>query len=48
LEAMKMEHSLTAPADGEVEAVHARVGGQVAEGDVLVSLRPGPKDRTDG
>ncbi len=38
LEAMKMEHALTAPRDGVVEAVHATAGQQVADGDVLVML----------
>ncbi|MFN3910663.1 acetyl/propionyl/methylcrotonyl-CoA carboxylase subunit alpha [Hyphomonas sp.] len=38
LEAMKMEHALTAPRDGVVEAVHASAGQQVADGDVLVLL----------
>ncbi len=38
LEAMKMEHSLTAPFDGVVEALAATVGGQVSEGAVLVTI----------
>jgi 3-methylcrotonyl-CoA carboxylase alpha subunit len=38
LEAMKMEHSLTAPFDGTVEALAATVGGQVSEGAVLVTI----------
>ncbi len=38
LEAMKMEHALTAPRDGVIETVHARAGQQVADGDVLVML----------
>jgi 3-methylcrotonyl-CoA carboxylase alpha subunit len=38
LEAMKMEHALTAPRDGIIEAVHAKAGQQVADGDVLVML----------
>jgi acetyl-CoA carboxylase biotin carboxylase subunit len=38
LEAMKMEHALTAPFDGTVEAVSATLGGQVVEGAVLVTL----------
>jgi len=38
LEAMKMEHALTAPRDGVIEAVHAKAGQQVADGDVLVML----------
>ena len=35
LEAMKMEHSLTAPFDGVVAEINAKVGGQVSEGTVL-------------
>jgi 3-methylcrotonyl-CoA carboxylase alpha subunit len=38
LEAMKMEHSVTAPADGVVEAVHFRVGDLVKEGAALLSF----------
>jgi 3-methylcrotonyl-CoA carboxylase alpha subunit len=38
LEAMKMEHALTAPRDGVIEAVHASAGQQVSEGDLLVAL----------
>ena len=38
LEAMKMEHSITAPADGVVEAVHFRVGDLVKEGAALLSF----------
>ena len=38
LEAMKMEHALTAPFDGTVEAVNCELGGQVAEGATLVKL----------
>ena len=38
LEAMKMEHVVTAPADGMIERVHFRVGDQVQEGEVLVSF----------
>jgi 3-methylcrotonyl-CoA carboxylase alpha subunit len=36
LEAMKMEHTLSAPADSLVESVAAAAGDQVAEGAVLV------------
>ena len=36
LEAMKMEHTLSAPSDTTVEAVHAAVGDQITEGTVLV------------
>ena len=38
LEAMKMEHSLIAPFDGAVTELHAVVGGQVAEGALLVRI----------
>jgi 3-methylcrotonyl-CoA carboxylase alpha subunit len=39
MEAMKMEHSLTAPRDGTVADI-ATVGAQVAEGDAVVRLEP--------
>jgi 3-methylcrotonyl-CoA carboxylase alpha subunit len=38
LEAMKMEHALTAPADGRVAEVRVALGEQVAEGVVAVRL----------
>ena len=38
LEAMKMEHRLTAPFDGRVEAVSVVAGGQVTDGALLVKL----------
>jgi len=38
LEAMKMEHALTAPADGEVSVVNVAEGDQVAEGFEVVVL----------
>lgn len=38
LEAMKMEHSLTAPFDGVVAEFNASVGGQVSEGALLVRV----------
>jgi 3-methylcrotonyl-CoA carboxylase alpha subunit len=38
LEAMKMEHSLTAPFDGVVTELNADVGGQVREGMILVRV----------
>ena len=40
LEAMKMEHALTAAFDGVVEAISASVGDQVSEGVVLARLAP--------
>jgi 3-methylcrotonyl-CoA carboxylase alpha subunit len=39
LEAMKMEHVITAPADGVVEAVHVTEGTQVAEAVTLVDFK---------
>lgn len=38
MEAMKMEHSLTAPRDGLVESVGAELNAQVPEGEILVAL----------
>ena len=38
LEAMKMEHSLTAPFDGTVADLSASAGAQVTEGSVLVRV----------
>jgi 3-methylcrotonyl-CoA carboxylase alpha subunit len=38
LEAMKMEHTITAPADGTVQAIHFAVGDQVDEGAALVAF----------
>ena len=38
VEAMKMEHALTAPCDGLVSAVHASVGQQVGEGSVIINI----------
>jgi 3-methylcrotonyl-CoA carboxylase alpha subunit len=38
LEAMKMEHTIAAPADGVVNAVNCRVGEQVQEGADLIDL----------
>ena len=40
LEAMKMEHTLQAPADGVVHGYRVRVGEQVADGAVLVDFQP--------
>ena len=40
LEAMKMEHSIEAPHDGVVKAVHCKEGGRVTEGELLVELEP--------
>lgn len=38
MEAMKMEHTIAAPADGKVEEVFYAVGDQVTEGAELVSI----------
>jgi 3-methylcrotonyl-CoA carboxylase alpha subunit len=38
LEAMKMEHTVTAPTDGRVRAVHFAEGDQVEEGAVLLDF----------
>jgi 3-methylcrotonyl-CoA carboxylase alpha subunit len=38
LEAMKMEHSLTAPFDGVVAELNASIGGQVSEGALLAKV----------
>ena len=40
LEAMKMEHTLTAPRDGVVAEVLAAVGDQIADGALLLSMAP--------
>jgi len=39
MEAMKMEHSIEAPHDGVVKAVHCKVGARVPEGALLVELQ---------
>jgi acetyl-CoA/propionyl-CoA carboxylase biotin carboxyl carrier protein len=41
VEAMKMEHALTAPHDGQVDAVSVRVGDQVSVGQLLVTVTRG-------
>ncbi|NUT00203.1 MAG: acetyl/propionyl/methylcrotonyl-CoA carboxylase subunit alpha [Sphingomonas sp.] len=40
LEAMKMEHGLTAPFDGTVAELNATAGAQVGEGTVLAKVEP--------
>jgi len=40
LEAMKMEHALTAPSDGVVAELKVKLGDQVSEGVVLARLEP--------
>jgi 3-methylcrotonyl-CoA carboxylase alpha subunit len=44
LEAMKMEHSLSAPWAGTVSAVAVKPGDRVEEGVELVVLDPLPED----
>jgi len=39
LEAMKMEHAITAPRDGIIEAVNCREGEMVQPGVDLVTMR---------
>jgi len=39
MEAMKMEHTLTAPRDGAVEEILAEVGDQVEDGAILLRLK---------
>ncbi|RZI60204.1 MAG: methylcrotonoyl-CoA carboxylase, partial [Zymomonas sp.] len=41
LEAMKMEHSLTAPFDGTIAELNASAGAQVTEGTMLVRVEKG-------
>ena len=41
LEAMKMEHSLTAPFDGIVAELNAVEGAQVSEGALLARIEKG-------
>jgi 3-methylcrotonyl-CoA carboxylase alpha subunit len=38
VEAMKMEHVLTAPRDGTIDCLHAQEGAQVSQGDLIMSL----------
>jgi len=38
MEAMKMEHTLQAPADGTVHGFRAKAGDQVGDGAVLVDF----------
>ncbi|MCB1828951.1 MAG: acetyl-CoA carboxylase biotin carboxyl carrier protein subunit, partial [Gammaproteobacteria bacterium] len=40
VEAMKMEHSICAPFDGEVREICFAVGDQVEEGSELLLLEP--------
>lgn len=38
LEAMKMEHTIVAPADGRVATIHFAVGDRVGEGEKLIAI----------
>ena len=38
MEAMKMEHTLQAPADGTVQGFRVKAGDQVGDGAVLVDF----------
>ena len=40
VEAMKMEHTVRAPADGRLQAFRVRVGDQVAMGEMLADFEP--------
>ncbi len=40
VEAMKMEHTMTAPRDGKVAELRVRVGEQVQDGAILLTLEP--------
>jgi 3-methylcrotonyl-CoA carboxylase alpha subunit len=51
LEAMKMEHTIVAPADGVVEEVHYAPGDLVEEGAALIAFaiaEPGTDDAPPG
>jgi biotin carboxyl carrier protein len=45
LEAMKMEHRITAPVDGIVQAIRVAEGEQVANGALLAVLDDQPATR---
>nr|WP_240648296.1 acetyl-CoA carboxylase biotin carboxyl carrier protein subunit [Pararobbsia silviterrae] len=44
IEAMKMEHTIVAPADGIVDAMLFRVGDQVSDGAQLLHLKSAHAD----
>lgn len=48
LEAMKMQHTVAAPADGVVSDLPVSAGHQVAAGDVLAVVSPGSNDERGG
>ena len=43
IEAMKMEHTLSAPSDGVVTGLRFAAGAQVAEGEALIDFEPAPQ-----
>jgi propionyl-CoA carboxylase alpha chain len=47
LEAMKMEHTIAAPADGVVTSLSVEPGRQLSVGDVLAVITDDENDRTD-
>jgi propionyl-CoA carboxylase alpha chain len=47
LEAMKMQHTVTAPGAGTVSELDVRPGDQVASGEVLAVVSPGATDEDD-
>jgi propionyl-CoA carboxylase alpha chain len=47
LEAMKMQHTVTAPGAGTVTGLDVRPGAQVAAGEVLAVVVPDPTDEED-
>jgi acetyl-CoA/propionyl-CoA carboxylase biotin carboxyl carrier protein len=47
VEAMKMEHTVTAPADGVVAELTAKAGQQVAMDEQLAVVGPEPSDRSE-
>jgi biotin carboxyl carrier protein len=47
IEAMKMEHTLHAPADGLVTEIAVALGAQVAEGTKVIVVQPNPISRDE-
>lgn len=45
LEAMKMQHSITAPVDGVIESLPVAVGTQVAAGTMLAVIDESASER---
>ena len=40
MEAMKMEHALTAPCDGKITEITAATGDTISDGTVIITLTP--------